>query len=176
MLSVLSNLSNIIIPLVIFYIVAEGLLMKTNIYENFIKGAKDGFLVVIRIMPTLIGLMMAVGVLRASGFLDFIGKLTGGLTDSIGFPSELIPLTMIKMFSSSAATGLVLDIFKEFGPDSYTGLVTSIMMSCTETVFYTMSVYFMAARVTKTRFTLPGAILCTLAGIIASVIIAAGMG
>ncbi len=150
--------------------------MKTNIYENFIKGAKDGFLVVIRIMPTLIGLMMAVGVLRASGFLDFIGKLTGGLTDSIGFPSELIPLTMIKMFSSSAATGLVLDIFKEFGPDSYTGLVTSIMMSCTETVFYTMSVYFMAARVTKTRFTLPGAILCTLAGIIASVIIAAGMG
>lgn len=176
MLSVLSNLSNIIIPLVIFYIVAEGLLMKTNIYENFIKGAKDGFLVVIRIMPTLIGLMMAVGVLRASGFLDFIGKLTGGLTDSIGFPSELIPVTMIKMFSSSAATGLVLDIFKEFGPDSYTGLVTSIMMSCTETVFYTMSVYFMAARVTKTRFTLPGAILCTLAGIIASVIIAAGMG
>ena len=150
--------------------------MKTNIYENFIKGAKDGFLVVIRIMPTLIGLMMAVGVLRASGFLDFIGKITGGLTDSIGFPSELIPVTMIKMFSSSAATGLVLDIFKEFGPDSYIGLVTSIMMSCTETVFYTMSVYFMAAKVTKTRFTLPGAILCTLAGIIASVVIAAGMG
>ncbi len=176
MLSVLSNLSNIIIPLVVFYIVAEGLLMKTNIYENFIKGAKDGFLVVIRIMPTLIGLMMAVGVLRASGFLDFIGKITGGLTDSIGFPSELIPVTMIKMFSSSAATGLVLDIFKEFGPDSYIGLVTSIMMSCTETVFYTMSVYFMAAKVTKTRFTLPGAILCTLAGIIASVVIAAGMG
>ena len=176
MLSVLSNLSNIIIPLVVFYIVAEGLLMKTNIYENFIKGAKDGFLVVIRIMPTLIGLMMAVGVLRASGFLDFIGKITGGLTDSIGFPSELIPVTMIKMFSSSAAIGLVLDIFKEFGPDSYIGLVTSIMMSCTETVFYTMSVYFMAAKVTKTRFTLPGAILCTLAGIIASVVIAAGMG
>ncbi len=176
MLSVLSNLSNIIIPLVVFYIVAEGLLMKTNIYENFIKGAKDGFLVVIRIMPTLIGLMMAGGVLRASGFLDFIGKITGGLTDSIGFPSELIPVTMIKMFSSSAATGLVLDIFKEFGPDSYIGLVTSIMMSCTETVFYTMSVYFMAAKVTKTRFTLPGAILCTLAGIIASVVIAAGMG
>ena len=146
MLSVLSNLSNIIIPLVIFYIVAEGLLMKTNIYENFIKGARDGFLVVIRIMPTLIGLMMAVGILRASSFLDFLGKITGGLTDLLGFPSELIPVTVIKLFSSSAATGLVLDIFKEFGTDSYIGLVTSIMMSCTETVFYTMSVYFMAAK------------------------------
>ena len=149
--------------------------MKTNVYENFIKGAKDGFQVVIGIMPTLIGLMVSVGVLRASGFLDFVGKLTGGLTESVGVPSSLIPVTVIKMFSSSAATGLVLDIFKEFGTDSYVGLITSIMMSCTETVFYTMSVYFMAAKVTKTRFTLPGALFCTLAGIVASVIIAAGM-
>ena len=171
MLSVLSNLSNIIIPLIIFYIVAEGLLMK-----HFIKGAKEGFLVVIRIMPTLIGLMAAVGILRASGFLDFIGRVTGGLTDPLGFPSALIPITVIKMFSSSAATGLVLDIFREFGTDSRIGLITSIMMSCTETVFYTMSVYFMAAKVTKTRFTLAGALVSTLAGIVASVVIAAGMG
>ena len=175
MLSVLSNLSNIIIPLVIFYIVAEGILAKTNIYEDFIKGAKDGFRVVIRIMPTLIGLMVAVGILRASGFLDFVGRITGGLTDSLGYPSELIPVTIIKMFSSSAATGLVLDLFKRYGTDSYIGLVTSIMMSCTETVFYTMSVYFMAAKVTKTRFTLTGALLSTLAGIVASVLLAQGM-
>ncbi|MDD7148634.1 MAG: spore maturation protein [Lachnospiraceae bacterium] len=175
MLSVLSNLSNIIIPLVIFYIVAEGILAKTNIYEDFIKGAKDGFQVVIRIMPTLIGLMVAVGILRASGFLDFVGRITGGLTDSLGYPSELIPVTIIKMFSSSAATGLVLDLFKRYGTDSYIGLVTSIMMSCTETVFYTMSVYFMAAKVTKTRFTLTGALLSTLAGIMASVLLAQGM-
>lgn len=175
MLSVLSNLSNIIIPLVIFYIVAEGILAKTNIYEDFIKGAKDGFQVVIRIMPTLIGLMVAVGILRASGFLDFVGRITGRLTDSLGYPSELIPVTIIKMFSSSAATGLVLDLFKRYGTDSYIGLVTSIMMSCTETVFYTMSVYFMAAKVTKTRFTLTGALLSTLAGIMASVLLAQGM-
>lgn len=175
MLSVLTNLSNIVIPLVIFYIVAEGLLMKTDIYENFIKGAKDGFHVVIQIMPTLIGLMVAVGILRASGFLEFMGEILGGLTRPFGFPSELVPVTIIKMFSSSAATGLVLDIFKEFGTDSYIGLVTSIMMSCTETVFYTMSVYFMAAKVTKTRFTLAGALLSTFAGIVASMILAAGM-
>ena len=159
----------------IFYIVAEGILAKTNIYEDFIKGAKDGFQVVIRIMPTLIGLMVAVGILRASGFLDFVGRITGGLTDSLGYPSELIPVTIIKMFSSSAATGLVLDLFKRYGTDSYIGLVTSIMMSCTETVFYTMSVYFMAAKVTKTRFTLTGALLSTLAGIVASVLLAQGM-
>ena len=175
MLSVLSNLSDIMIPIIIFYIVAEGLLTKTDIYECFIKGAKDGIGVVVQIMPTLIGLMVAVGILRASGFLDFLQKITGGFSEVTGYPSQLVPVTIIKMFSSSAATGLVLDIFKEFGTDSYIGLLTSIMMSCTETVFYTMSVYFMAAKVTKTRFTLPGALLCTLAGIVASAVLAAGM-
>lgn len=123
-------------------------------------------------MPTLVGLMVAVGVLRSSGFLAFIGRIFAGVTDKVGFPSELVPLVFIKMFSSSAATGLVLDIFKTHGPDSYIGMITSIMMSCTETIFYTMSVYYLAAKVTKTRYTLTGALISTLVGIIASVVLA----
>ena len=94
------------------------------------------------------------------------------MTDRIGFPSQLMPLVFIKMFSSSAATGLVLDIFKTYGTDSYIGLITSIMMSCTETIFYTMSVYFLAAKVTKTRYTLKGALAATAAGIAASAFLA----
>ncbi len=168
----MSNISNIIIPVVIFYIVAYGLIHKRNVYEDFIKGAKDGFHTVIQIMPTLIGLMVAVGVLRASGFLQAVGQAFGILAKKTGFPTELVPLVFVKMFSSSAATGLVLDIFKTHGPDSYIGMITSIMMSCTETIFYTMSVYFLAAKVTKTRYTLAGALLATLAGVIASVILA----
>lgn len=172
MVSVLSNISNIIIPVIIFYIVAYGIANRCNVYEDFIKGAKDGFHTVIQIMPTLIGLMVAVGVLRASGFLEFLGGLFGGVTERIGVSSELVPLILIKMFSSSAATGLVLDIFKNHGPDSLIGLTTSIMMSCTETIFYTMSVYFLAAKVTKTGYTLKGALLSTFVGIIASIILA----
>jgi spore maturation protein B len=76
------------------------------------------------------------------------------------------------MFSSSAATGLVLDIFKVHGPDSYIGMLTSILMSCTETIFYTMSVYFLAAKVTKTRYTLTGALLASAAGLAASILMA----
>ncbi|WMC94310.1 nucleoside recognition domain-containing protein [Kineothrix sp. MB12-C1] len=168
----MTNISNIIIPVIIFYIVAYGVINKQKVYEEFIKGAKDGFRTVIDIMPTLVGLMVAVGVLRASGFLGFIGRIFRGVTDVIGFPSELVPLVFIKMFSSSAATGLVLDIFKTYGPDSRIGMITSIMMSCTETIFYTMSVYYMAAKVTKTRYTLAGALISTLAGIVCSVILA----
>lgn len=171
MINVLSNISNIIIPLVIFYIVAYGLAAKTEVYDDFVRGAKEGFMTVFQIMPTLVGLMVGVGVLRASGFLDFFGGLLGTLTERIGLSPDLVPIIIIKMFSSSAATGLVLDIFKTYGPDSVTGMITSIMMSCTETVFYTMSVYYMAAKVTKTRWTLEGALISTFTGVIASIIL-----
>lgn len=175
MASVLSNISNIIIPVIIFYIVAYGITSRTNVYEDFVKGAKEGLKTVVGIMPTLVALMTAVGILRASGFLTFLGNLVRPLSNRLGFPGELVPLAFIKMFSSSAATGLVLDIFKTYGTDSLIGLITSIMMSCTETIFYTMSVYFIAAKVTKTRYTLEGALLSTLAGIVASVILAGMM-
>lgn len=169
---VLSNISNIIIPVIIFYIIAYGIASKTKVYEDFVNGAKDGLKTVVGIMPTLVALMTAVGILRASGFLTFLRNLVRPLSEKLGFPAELVPLAFIKMFSSSAATGLVLDIFKNYGTDSYIGLVTSIMMSCTETIFYTMSVYFLAAKVTKTRYTLTGALLSTLTGIAASVLLA----
>lgn len=171
-LNVLTNISNIIIPLIIFYIVASGIVAKQDVYGDFIRGAEDGLKTVVSIAPTLIGLMVAVGVLRASGFLSFLGSLFAGVTEPAGLPAEIVPLIFIKLFSSSAATGLVLDIFKTCGTDSYTGLLTSIMMSCTETCFYTMSVYYMAAKVTKTRYTLAGALLCTAAGIAASIVLA----
>lgn len=164
-------ISDYMIPFVIFYIVGLGLLTKTSIYEEFIKGAKDGFKVVLDIMPTLIGLMMGVKILRASGSLDILSGLLKPITDILHFPSELVPVTLVKMFSSSAATSLVLDIFKEYGPDSYLGRLISIIMSSTETIFYTIAVYFMAAGVKKTRYTLAGALFTTLTGIVASVII-----
>ncbi|NLK28458.1 MAG: spore maturation protein [Clostridiales bacterium] len=164
-------LSDYIIPFLIFYIVGFGLLTKTNIYDEFIKGAKEGFRVVLDIMPTLIGLMVGVGVLRASGALDLLSDLLKPITELLHFPSELVPVALVKMFSSSAATSLVSDIFKQYGPDSYLGRIVSIMMSCTETIFYTMSVYFMAAGVKKTRYTLAGALVSTLVGIVMSVVL-----
>lgn len=168
-MKLLLYVSDFIVPAVILGIVMYGLMQNVNVYDEFIKGAKNGFLTVIKIMPTLIGLMVAVGILRASGFLEFLGKLLGQFTSYIGFPGELVPLAIVRMFSSSAATGLILDIFKQYGTDSQIGLIASIMMSCTETIFYTMSVYFMAVKVKKTRYTLAGVIVATLVGIVASV-------
>ncbi len=159
------------IPFVLVLVAGYGLLQKVDIFDAFIEGAVDGFKTVYKILPTLIGLMIAIGVLRQSGSLDYLAGVLAPVTSCVGFPSELVPLVNVKMFSSSAATSLLLDVYKQFGPDSSLGTLASVLMSCSETIFYTMSVYFMTARVTRTRYTLAGALFATLAGIIASVLL-----
>lgn len=186
-------LSDLILPFVIFYMVASGWLADRPVYNDFVTGAKKGFQTVLGVMPTLIGLMTGVAILRASGFLEFLGsffarilwgalKLLGGptaypltSTQPLDNLSELISVILVKLFSSSAATGLALDIFKEYGTDSLLGLSVSLMLSCTETIFYTMSVYFMAVKIKKTRYTLPGALIATLAGVLMSILLATFM-
>ena len=174
-MSFLLFLSESIIPLMVFLIVAYGLLDRQNVYQDFLKGAKDGFSTVIDILPTLVGLMTAVGILRASGFFDALSALLGRITEPLHFPAELIPVALVKMFSSSAATGLLLDLFKTHGTDSFIGLAASIMTSCTETIFYTMSIYYMHIHIKKTRFTLSGALTATVCGIAASIFLASVM-
>ncbi len=165
-------ISAYIIPFVIFYVVGYGLLKKKNVYELFTRGAMDGFRTVLGIMPTLVGLLVAVGVLRASGFLDMLGELLKGVLSYAGFPSEVVPLALVRMFSNSAAAGLLLDLFGSYGPDSYVGILGALLMSSTETIFYTMSIYFMSVKVKKTRYTLAGALLATLGGAAASTVLA----
>ena len=164
-MNVIVAVSGYIIPAVMLFIVIHGMIKKVNVYDEFVTGAKDG-------MKTVVGLMMAVGVLRASGFLDMISGFIGKFTGKIGLPSPVIPLLIVRMFSSSAATGLTLDLFKEYGTDSLIGLIASIASSATETIFFTISVYSVAAKITKTRWTLSGALISTLAGIVSSVILA----
>lgn len=174
-MNIFTHLSEIIIPFLIFSVAGYGIASGVKVYESFLNGAKDGLKIVVDIVPTLIGLLTAVGILRASGFFELLGSMLSPVTSRAGLPAQLVPLIVVRLFSSSAATGLVLDIFKTNGPDSFPGLAASVLTSCTETVFYTMSVYFLAAKVTKTRYTLTGALLATLAGTVASVVLAGMM-
>ena len=152
-MNVLSHISDIIIPLLLFYIVGYGVVSRVKVYEAFLTGAKEGLKVVVDIMPTLVGLLAP-------------------LAEPAGIPAAVVPVMLIKLFSGSAATGLVLDVFRTYGPDSYIGTLVSILMSCTETCFYTMSVYYLAAKVTRTRYTLPGALLSLAASAVMSVVLA----
>ena len=157
-MKLLTGISDLMIPIIIFYMVGYGLVSGVKVYESFLKGAKDGLEVAVKMMPTLVGLLVAVGVLRASGFLSFLGEALGSVVEPMGIPAPIVPLILLKLFSGSAATGMVLDLFRTYGPDSFIGTMASILMSCSETVFYTISVYYLAAKVTKTRYTLAGAL------------------
>lgn len=152
----ISYLSELLIPLVIFIIVAIGILKKTNVYEDFLEGAREGIKTAVSLLPTLIGLMLGVKVLQSSGLLTLI-------------PTPILPVVVVRLFSSSAATSLCLELFEQYGTDSVWGMMASIILSCTESVFYTMSVYFMTARISKTRWTLPGALVATVSGVAASI-------
>ena len=181
-MKLITYLSDYLVPLLLFYMIGFAALQKRPIFDDFIEGAKQGMRTVAGILPTLIGLMTAVGVLRTSGFLDFLSGVlrTSGFLDFLSgvlqgpaellhIPAPAVPVILVRLVSSSAATGLVLDIFKTSGPDSPVGMMVSILESCTETVFYTMSVYYMSIKVTKTRWTLAGALAATAAGVAVSI-------
>lgn len=170
-MKIISYISVFMIPFLILYVVGYGLLARRDIYSDFLEGAREGLKIVWKLVPTLIGLMTAVGVLRASGFLDFLGNLLGKVSGILGIAPELFPLGLIRLFSSSAANGLLLDIFKQFGTDSSTGLMAALMLSATESIFYCMSVYFGGMGIKKPRYTLAGALLASFVGMAASVLI-----
>ena len=170
-MNIILLISDLMIPFTIIGILVYGLAKRTPVYDNFLSGAMEGVKITVNIFPTLVGLMVAVGVLRASGTLDFIADFLAPATRLLGFPEDALPLTLMRLVSSSAATGLQLDIYATHGPDSFIGRFVSVMMSSTETVFYTFSVYFLHIGIRKTRYTLSGALFANLVSITASLII-----
>ena len=168
----INYLSEYLVPVVLFYIVGFAVLQKRPVFDDFIEGALAGLKTVAGILPTLVGLMAAVGVLRTSGFLDFLSGVLAGPASFLHIPAQVVPLLLVRLVSSSAATGLLLDIFKTYGPDSRLGMMVSVLESCTETVFYTMAVYFGAVHIKKTRYTLAGALFSSLVGMAVSIALA----
>ncbi|CDD64317.1 putative uncharacterized protein [Firmicutes bacterium CAG:882] len=160
-----------VIPIIIFVVILWSAVSGDKVYEHFTRGALKGLKITAELLPTLIGLLAAVGVLRASGVIDALCSLAGGLTDKVGFPAQVVPVAFVKIFSSSAATGLMLDIFKNYGADSYEGLLAALILSSTETLMYTISIYYMSVKVTKTRWTVAGAFISMAAGIAGSIFV-----
>ena len=171
-MQIINYISQSVLPAIFLIIILCGYCAGIDIFLAFTEGAASGIKTVFSVLPSLLGLLCAVSIFRASGAMDGLIALLSPICRLSGFPAELMSLGAVKMLSSSAATALLLDIFKVFGPDSLVGTAASIMMCCTETIFYTMSVYFMSVKIKKSRYTLAGALVATLAGTAASVVLA----
>ena len=158
-----------LVPLIMAAVALYGMARRVDVYDALVQGAGEGLGVLARIVPPLIGLLTAVGVLRAADIFEYIGRFFEPVIKGLSMAPEVLSLIFIKLFSSTAATGMMLDIFTEYGVDSRNGWLSALVLCCTESCFYTMSVYFMSQKITKTRWTLAGAMTAAAAGVAASI-------
>jgi len=158
------------IPLVVAGVPLYALTRKVKVYPVFVEGAKEGFQVAVRVIPPLVAVVVALGMLRASGAMDALAGALAPLTSRLGIPATVLPMVLVRPLSGGAALGVVADVLRSDGPDSYAGRLASVMAGSTETTFYVLAVYFGAVGVTRYRQALPAALMADLAGFAASVV------
>lgn len=168
-MQILNFISNLAMPLVILAIVAYGLVEKNKVFDDFLEGAKEGIEIVISILPTLVGLFVAIGALRSSGILDIIIRFVMPFLDLIHFPSEIMPLAMLRPISGSGSIVVATDIMKTYGVDTAIGMIASTIMGSTETTLYTIAIYTSCVKIKKTRFVLLACLAADIVGMLVSV-------
>ena len=162
--------SDYIVPTAILIIIVIALVKKTDIFDAFVKGAKDGFSTCVDILPSLVCIMTCIGMFKSVGGFDIISDVIRPITELFGFPEECIPLIFVRPMSGSGALSVYNSIITDYGADSFIGRVASVMMGSTETTFYTIAVYFGAVQIKKSRYAIPAALTGDMIGWIVSVI------
>ena len=164
----LDLMMTLVVPLTLGLVAVYAACRRVDVYDALIQGAGEGLGTLARIIPSLVGLMTAVYMLRASGALDLAAQALAPLLDRVGVPAELLPLMLVRPISGSAALGVGAELITSSGPDSYVGRVAAVMLGSTETTFYTIAVYFGAVGIPRTRYAVPAALCADLTGFLAA--------
>ncbi|MEI3395615.1 MAG: nucleoside recognition domain-containing protein [Clostridia bacterium] len=167
----ISFVSSLAMPLIIILIVIYGVWERKKVFDIFLDGAKEGIGIVFNIFPTLVGLFVAIGALRSSGIIDLLVNILTPILNVVHFPTEILPLAIIRPISGSASIAVATDIMKNFGVDSNIGLIASVIMGSTETTVYTIAVYTSSVGIKKTRFVLWAALIADFVGMVTSVMV-----
>ena len=152
------------------FFVAYGLVNRVNVFDAFTDGAKEGLRILFMVAPTMIGIIAAVAMLRAGGVLSFVERLISPVGERLGFPAEIVPVALLRPVSGSGASAIMLDIFKEHGPDSFIGRIVSVMAGATDTTFYAVAIYFSSTGIKKIRHTLFAGLVADFTAVVFSVI------
>jgi spore maturation protein B len=163
--------SKLAIPLLILLFVVYGLIKRVKVYESFVDGAKEGFNIAVKIIPYLVAMLIAIGIFRAGGAMDWLIFILKPVTNFIGMPAEALPMALMRPLSGSGSLGLMTDIMKVHGPDSFIGILVSTIQGSTETTFYVLAVYFGAVNIKSTRHAVPVGLIADAAGILGALFI-----
>jgi spore maturation protein B len=169
--SFVNLVSAVAIPMFIVVFLGWGLIKKVKVYEVFVEGAKDGFNTAVKIIPYLVAMLFAIGIFRASGAMDVVVALLSPVTNLIGMPADVLPLALLRPLSGSGSMGLMTELMKTNGPDSFIGVLASTMFGSTETTFYILAVYFGSVGIKNTRHALPAGLIADLFGMLGAVFI-----
>jgi spore maturation protein B len=173
--SVLDAISLWAIPVLLVAIPLAGMLRKVKVYDVFIEGAKEGFDVAVKIIPFLVGILVAIGMFRGSGAMDLLMAAVRPLVAPLGFPPELVPLAVLRSLTGSGSLAFTTDLVKTHGPDSVIARTAATMYGSSETTFYVLAVYFGAVGVRRTRHAVPAALIADLVAAVAAVAVCAWM-
>lgn len=171
MTNIFDQISNIIFLSFVVGIPFYAAIKRVNVFDSFIDGAKDGFQTAINLLPYLVAMLVAIGMLRASGFFEILQKLFQPLLSILYIPVDLIPLILIRPFSGSASNGILADIIHQFGGDAAISKIAATIVGSTETTFYIVAVYFGAVNIRHTRYAIPAGLLVDIIGVTASLAI-----
>lgn len=155
----------------VLFIILYGFFKKVDVYDTFIEGIKESFSMIINLFPTFIAMILAVNLFTNSGVLDFLLSLIKPVLNIFNIPGEIFPLALVRPISGSASLAYLNTIFSKFGPDSFIGLLGSVMQGCTDTTFYVISLYFGSIGIKKIRYSMFAALFADLVGIVASIIV-----
>ena len=158
----------LIMPAFAAVIIIFGLIKRVPVFDCFIEGAKEGFLTLYRIAPTILGLVFAVGLLRSSGAIDVICTALSPVADAVGFPVEVVPMALLRPVSGGGSTALLISVFEDCGPDSFAGRVASVLAGSSETTFFAITMYFGSVGVKRIRHTAIAAVAADLTAMIMS--------
>jgi spore maturation protein B len=159
------------IPVLLAGIPLAALARRVKVYPAFVEGAKEGFRTAVRIIPPLVAILVALGMLRASGAMDALTRALAPAIALAGIPASVVPMILVRPLSGGGALGVVADVLRADGPDSYPGRLVSVMAGSTETTFYVLAVYMGAVGITRYRQALAAGLLADLAGMAAAVIV-----
>ena len=167
--TLITAISIVAIPLVILLFLTWGFAKKVKVYEVFVEGAKEGFSVAVRIIPYLVAMLVAIGIFRASGAMELLTAVLSPVTNLIGMPAETLPMALMRPLSGSGSLGIMTELMKVHGPDSFIGILASTMYGSSETTFYVLAVYFGSVNIRNTRHAVPAGIIADVAGMLAAV-------
>ncbi|MCD7730605.1 MAG: spore maturation protein [Oscillospiraceae bacterium] len=163
-------MTNLVIPIFIGFIILYGCIKRVNVFDEFLGGAEENLKTGIEILPSLIAMITAIGMLKASGAMELIAELLSPITSLLGFPEECLPLALMRPVSGSGALAMFESILGEVSPDSFAGRTASVILGSTETTFYTLAVYYGATKIKDTRHSLVSSLSADLTGFIFSVL------